>query len=215
MQTEKSPIRIITVVSAVLLAIASFEHGLFETLQGNKPTDTMLIQAIGESMQWWESGGEEAFTVIPNFLVTGILTMSISLFIMIWAVLFLHRVKRGVLVLFLLFVLVTLTGGGIGFIPFYITVCAYGSGWNKPLPGWRKLLKPEKRKGNAQLWKIILPIIVILWLVALELAIFGWFPGNLSADVRLAICWGSLFASFILYHFTYVSGYMNQLKLSE
>ena len=73
----------ITATLGILFAAAGFEHGLFAALQGNKPTDGLIIQAIGESMQSWEFGGEEALTIIPNFLVTGICAMCVSVFIII------------------------------------------------------------------------------------------------------------------------------------
>ena len=42
--------RVITAVVGIMLAFAGLEHGLFEVFQGNKPTDGLIIQAIGESM---------------------------------------------------------------------------------------------------------------------------------------------------------------------
>jgi hypothetical protein len=51
-------------------------------------------------------------TIIPNLLVTGILTIIIGVLLAVWAVKFISR-KRGGLVLILLTVGMLLVGGGI------------------------------------------------------------------------------------------------------
>ena len=53
-------------------------------------------------------------TLIPNFLITGILAVVVSLVVMAWAAMFVQR-KNGGLTLMLLSILLLLVGGG--FIP--------------------------------------------------------------------------------------------------
>ena len=80
----------------VILGIAGMNHGFFETLQGNTPIDApAIIQAIGAEMQWWAFWGEEAFTIIPNFLLTGLLAITVSLAIIIWSLFFIDRKYGG------------------------------------------------------------------------------------------------------------------------
>ena len=64
-----------TIISylGLMLALGGIDHGIFETLQGFTPTPGLVIQAIGPLERYWVHGSEEAFTIIPNFLVTGIL----------------------------------------------------------------------------------------------------------------------------------------------
>ncbi len=90
-----------TVVSTfgVILGLSGFNHGLFEALQGNAPTPGLIIQAIGPANRMWLHGTEEAFSIIPNFLVTGILAMVVAIIIMIWSARFLQT-KHGSTVLF-------------------------------------------------------------------------------------------------------------------
>ena len=83
---------LITVVA--LLAFAGFEHGFFEALQGNRATGGFFIQAIGESIRWWQYGDEGAFTLVPNFLITGILAMLFAVATLVWAIVGVRR-KRG------------------------------------------------------------------------------------------------------------------------
>jgi len=44
-------VRQVATVVGVLLALACFEHGFFEALQGNAPTPGHIIQAIGPSVR--------------------------------------------------------------------------------------------------------------------------------------------------------------------
>ena len=95
----------------VILAIAGMVHGIFEIFQGNTPTGGLIIQTIGDAHQMWLYGTEEAFTIVPNFLITGILAMVVSLTVVIWSGWFIAR-KRGAVVFLLLSVLQFLVGGG-------------------------------------------------------------------------------------------------------
>ena len=90
------------------------EHGYFEILQGNVRPDSLIIAAIGppcEPEKVWNLC-EPAMTVIPSFLVTGILATVIGLITMIWAAAFVQR-KNGGIVLILLSIALLLIGGGM------------------------------------------------------------------------------------------------------
>ena len=61
--------RITTSVIGTLLGMAGFlNHGIFEILQGNNPTNGLYIEAIGKQHRFWLYGTEGAFTLIPNLL---------------------------------------------------------------------------------------------------------------------------------------------------
>jgi uncharacterized PurR-regulated membrane protein YhhQ (DUF165 family) len=107
--------RIIVSILGVLLAMSGMIHGYFEILQGNAPTDGLILDSVG------------AFTVIPNFLITGIVAIIVSLSIIIWTVGFIHR-KNGPHVFILLCILLFLVGGGIAQIVFFaLAVCRRGN----------------------------------------------------------------------------------------
>lgn len=69
--------RINVTTIGVIFGLGGMTHGFAETLQGNTPTGGLFINAIAAGSSWtrWSEGGEGAFTVIPNFLLTGILAM--------------------------------------------------------------------------------------------------------------------------------------------
>lgn len=88
--------RVIVSAVGVLTGISGINHGFFEALQGNHSTGGFIINAVGKGNSWtvWKNGGEGAFTVIPNFLLTGILTMIVGALLIGWSIAFIHK-KRG------------------------------------------------------------------------------------------------------------------------
>jgi hypothetical protein len=203
--------RIITITVGIMLAVAGFEHGLFEALQGSAPTNGFFIQAIEKTAQRWAYGGEDALTIIPNFLVSGIASISVSVFIIIWLVLFVHR-RHGPAVLLLLFVLLTLVGGGIGFIPFFIVTWAYATRIKKPLLWWKRILPRMAFRSIGSIWPYTLGAAVVCWGIAIEIAIVGYFPGQSDAEILLAIVWAFLLAAMLSINISYVSGFAYDIK---
>jgi hypothetical protein len=100
----------------IVLAIAGLAHGIPEILQGNAPTEGLIIQAIGLDHQMWQYGTEEAFTLLPTYLSTGLVVVSLSLALIVWSLGFLNT-KHGATVLGLLFIGLFLFGGGIAVFP--------------------------------------------------------------------------------------------------
>ncbi|WP_345990147.1 hypothetical protein WCX18_04715 [Sulfurimonas sp. HSL1-2] len=111
--------RVTASILGVLLALGGMiNHGLFEILQGNTPIQGFFIEAIGESHRFWRYGTEGAFTVIPNFLATGITAILVSLAVIVWSLKYLHT-KHGAAVFLFLMVLLTLLLTNLTFIAAY------------------------------------------------------------------------------------------------
>ncbi|UYP44205.1 hypothetical protein NEF87_000490 [Candidatus Lokiarchaeum ossiferum] len=191
--------KLITQVVGIFLAFSSFEHGLFESLQGNKKTEGFIIQSISQDMRFWEGGSEEAFTIIPNYLVTGILVMILSLTIIIWLLFFLNNIY-GTKILGLLFLLITLVGGGIGYIPIVISLLIHSSKINKPI-------KEQNIKINSKIWPFTIGFATITWIILIEIAIWGYFPGVTGHDDLMNIVWICLLSTFIFVNISFLSGY--------
>jgi hypothetical protein len=45
--------RVTVTTIGVIFGLAGFNHGFFEFLQGNTPTDGLIIQALGEAQRFW------------------------------------------------------------------------------------------------------------------------------------------------------------------
>lgn len=203
-----------TIVSylGLMLALGGLDHGIFETLQGFTPTPGLVIQAIGPVERFWVHGSEEAFTIIPNFLVTGILAILVGLAILIWSFRFMHM-KRSGLVFILLCVLLFLVGGGIGQIVFFIPAFMAATRVHSPLTGWQKILPAGIRPGFSRIWPFTLGISIISYLIALEIAIFGWVPGLSDAEQILQICWSLLVVSLLCNLVSVISGFAKDIIL--
>jgi hypothetical protein len=206
---------IVTTIS-IILAIAGLAHGIPEMLQGITPTEGLIIQAIGPDYQMWQYGTEEAFTLLPTYLSTGIAAVSLSLTLMVWSLGFLNT-KHGATVLGLLFIGLFLFGGGIAaqimIAPF---VWAAATRINKPLNGWRKVLPAGIRPGLGRLWPITLALGSVSFLIGLFIAITGYVPGQSDPKVILNICWAFIFIGGLgLYLVTFVSGFTADVEEYE
>ena len=200
--------RIIVATIGVILGIAGIDHGFFEILQGNTPTNGLIIQAIGESNRMWLHGTEEAFTIIPNFLVTGILAIMVSLAIMIWSVGYVH-IKHGASVFGLLCVLLFLVGGGIAAQIMFVPVTwAVAKRINQPLSWWRKVLPENIRRVLSKIWPATLALGTLSFLIGLFIAITGYVPGESNPERILGICWLFIFLGGLgMYLLTFVAGF--------
>ena len=77
--------------------IAGLEHGYFEILQGSTRPAGLLIVSMGPPCvpeEIW-NGCEPAMTILPNFLVTGILAVLLGLAIIVWSAAFVQRRRGG------------------------------------------------------------------------------------------------------------------------
>ena len=158
--TNISAARIVASVFGVLAGIGGITHGIGEVLQGNVAPDGIWIYSWTQGPIATNMGGEPGMTVVPNLLVTGILTIIVSLILIIWAAAFVQR-KNGGRILLFLSVIMLLVGGGVG--PPIIGILAGVSGLriNAPLDWWRKHLSVNLQRFLAILWPWIFGIAVI------------------------------------------------------
>jgi len=157
----------------VLVGLAGIDHGIFEMLQGNVRPDGLMIAAIGPAQRFWQYGEETALTIIPNFLVTGILAVIFGILIMIWSVKYIDK-KFGAGILFLLGVILFLFGGG--FAPIFMTIIAglTATRINSSLKFWRAVLPRFLLRILGKIWLWVLVSFVVIFLVSVVIAIFGW-----------------------------------------
>lgn len=210
-----SPTRIIATTIGVFFGIFSgINHGIFEILQGNKPTDGLVIQAIGADQRFWPLGTEEAFTLIPNYLVTGVFSILVGLAIVIWSIWFLPG-KHGRTVFLGLFILSFLVGGGIGQVFFFVPAWAFATRMDKPLTWWRKVLPRGAWSFLARLWPVTLTSALIAMLIGLEMAIFGKFPGLTDPESIQNTAMFFVLASAVLFPVSFIAGFGHELGKME
>ena len=193
---------------------SSINHGFFEILQGFKPTNGFLINAIGEAQRFWPEGTEPAFTLIPNYLFTGIAAILVGIAIIIWSLWFLPT-KHGRTIYLGLFILSFLVGEGIGQIFFFIPAWAFATRLGKPLTWWRKVLPRGSWQFLSRFWIFTLVLGTIVMLIGLEMAIFGYFPGIEDLETLTNINMSFVFGSAILYVISFIAGFGHELLRQE
>ncbi len=157
----------------VLVGLAGIEHGFFELLQGNVKPSGIWIDAIGPEHKIWEYATETAITIIPNFLITGMLAIVIGLLVTICAAAFVQR-KYGARILFFLSIILWLVGGGYGPIFFTIFATVTATRINKPLTWWHTHLPVTVRGLFVRLWPWSVVALVVTFWTGIEIAIFGY-----------------------------------------
>jgi hypothetical protein len=205
---------IATTIGVFFGLFSGVNHGIFEILQGNAPTNGLVISAIGEAQRFWSEGHEPAFTIVPNLMLTGILSIIIGLAIVIWSIWFLPG-KHGRSVFLGLFILSFLVGGGIGQAFFFLPAWAFAMRMHKPLTWWRKVLPRGTWPFLSRLWVVTLVLATASISVTLEIGIFGYFPGLTNPKTIQDTSMVFLFSAVILYMVTFIAGFGHELRRME
>jgi hypothetical protein len=183
---QTSATHVVASTFGVLIGLAGINHGVFEIAQGNVVPDSLLIAAIGPEQRFWEYGLEPALTIVPSYLVTGILAVMAGLAVMVWAAFFLDW-KHGPGGLMLLSALLFLVGGGFA-PPIFMGIPASlaATRIEKPLIWWPKRLPDGVFVFLGRLWPEILSAFVLVFVISVVIAIFGW-PLTLFFDANTAL----------------------------
>lgn len=173
----KNATRVFASTFGAIMALAGIEHGIGEIFQGNVSPNGIMILSWPDSAFFRSLGGEPAMTVIPNLIITGILAVLVSLALLVWAVLFVHR-KNGGLIMILLSIAMLLMGGGI-FPPILgIIIGTVRTRINAPLTWWRRYLSVGFQRFLEKLWPWSYTACIIAWLLMFPgLALLGYFFG--------------------------------------
>ena len=92
-RTGNAATRVVVSSFGVLLGISSINHGVLEMMQGNLATPGSFVKALGPGNSWtlWVHGGEPAFTLVHNFLFTGMLATAMGILLIVWSAVFIER----------------------------------------------------------------------------------------------------------------------------
>ena len=173
MKTSNQATHVAAAALGVLVGLAGIDHGIFEILQGHIQPENIIIAAIGPDQRFWVYGEETALTVIPSFLISGILSVILGIIVTVWAIGFIdHQHGAGILMIFSLALF--LVGGG--FAPIFMAVIASltASRIHKPLKFWRAVLPGGVRAFLGKIWLGVLMASVVIFVFSVIVAIFGW-----------------------------------------
>jgi hypothetical protein len=203
---------VIASTMGVLVGIGSMDHGLLECLQGARPTRGLIVNALGPGYSWtaWKQGGEGAFTLLPNFLLTGIIATLIGVLMIVWSLRFIH-LRHGPAVFLFLGIASFLTGGGVAQIVPLTLTWGVGTRIRASLVIWRRLLPPEACPALSRLWPWTITASTVLFLVAIEISVVGYVPGVADQTELLHICWKILAVALGLYIVSICSGFAQDI----
>lgn len=154
----------ITSVMGTIAGIAGVEHGLGEILQGNVNADGIVFTSWPDSKMFVAMAGEPAMSLIPNMLISGILSIIIGFIFIYWAIKQVNHKQYGVGLLLLSIVLL-LVGGGfgpplLGMILGFVTLVSRRKQIYSAISHDNSF---SKHFGNR--WKILFSITLALWLM--------------------------------------------------
>ena len=145
-------------IFGILAGLAGLTHGIGEVLQGNVKPGGIIIDSWTQGPIATHMGGEPGMTIVPNLLVTGLLTIFVSLAVVVWAAFV--RNRNGGRILLFLSVVMLLVGGGFGPPIIGILAGVAGTGIGAPSTWWRKRLSVNVRRFLALLWPWVFGIAV-------------------------------------------------------
>ena len=190
--------RIFVIVSGIFIGISAIIHGVFEILKGNRPVSGVeLLNNIG------------AFSIIPNYLWTGIASIIVSLFLMIWTIKFIHK-KNGPVIFLIFSIILFFVGGGIAQLLLFLMTWGVSSRINKQLTWWRMVLSANIRKRLAKLWPVFFIISYIFLLIGVGIWLLLLPPGSPQFDKITSlhfVDWSFLLTGFIFLIVTIISGF--------
>ncbi|MBN2093324.1 hypothetical protein JW964_27110 [candidate division KSB1 bacterium] len=147
----------------IFAGIMGIEHGIGEVLQGYRPIDGVFILSWPDSPFFEIMSGEPAMTIIPNYLVTGLLAIFFSS-VFLGMLVKLNLDGKAITILFVLLILILLTGGGFGPPILGVIAGLIALKRNSPLKTWNKL--PAKYHDVlSKFWRWSFGLCLIGWLM--------------------------------------------------
>jgi hypothetical protein len=197
-------------IFGVIFGISGINHGMFEALQGNTSTEGVFISAIGEAQRMWPHGNEYAFTLVQNFLVTGLISMALGAVVIVWSAGYVHK-KNGPMVFLLLFIALLLLGGGVAQTLFFPGLVLVSTRIQKPLTWWRKVLPAGVQQGLRRIWAWALAASSILLLCVLVIGVTGFVPGVPDSETVLSIMLAALLGVLVTLPLAVISGFAKDI----
>lgn len=192
--------KIYALIFGILTGVGGILHGIFETLQGNKPTEGLVLPGIG------------AVTLIPNYLLTGLAAIIMGLSIIVWTVGFIHT-KKGPSIFLLLSIILFLVGGGVAQVLGFIIAWAVATQIHSPLSWWEKILPRRIRGVLARLWLPMLILGLLFFMGGFSIWLFV-LPPDETRDITAThyLLWSLLIMSVLILVGDIVLGFARDIE---
>jgi len=188
-------------IFGVLVGLGGALHGVFETLQGNQPTEGIVLPQIG------------ALTVIPNYLATGIAAILVGLLVIIWSVGFINQ-RMWPSVFLILCILLFFVGGGFAQVLVIIMAWLVSTQIHNPLAWWEKMIPHRIRSIFARLWLPLLILGVVFFTVGFGIWLFVLPPGEIrEVTTTHYLVWTSLVIGLFFLLIGILFGFSRDIEL--
>jgi hypothetical protein len=175
-------------------------HGVAETTQGSRPTEGAWLVSVG------------AFTLIPNYLATGIAAILVGVCLLVWTIRFIHT-QHGPTVFLILSIALFLVGGSVAQVVFFLIAWSVSTQIHQPLTWWRRTLPDPFRKQLAKIWWLNFTAGYLFLSVGVAIWLFLTPPGAAYKDpVMQYICWASLLVGLVFQLLTIISGFARDIQ---
>lgn len=190
----------------ILAGLMGIEHGIGEILARNRPVEGIFILSWPASPFFKIMAGEPALTLIPNYLLTGILAVAFSS-LFLWVLPRSGAGGKPAALQLVLLVAMLLSGAGFGPPLVGLIAVLVSFKQNSPLKAWRKL--PNRlHRSFSRLWPWSYAICLAAWLMLFPgVALVAFFTG-LDGDWLM---FASIASAFAMIPLTLFLGYSRDL----
>jgi hypothetical protein len=187
-------------ILGTLIGVSGAIHGVHSMLKGNTPTGGMLLTSIG------------AFTIVQNYLITGILADAFGIAVVAWSIAFIDR-KYGPAVFVALSLGLFLVGGGIAELAFILLTALLSTRIHHPLQGWHRAAWSSLGLALSRLWPYAITLAFSVFLIGYSIWLFVLPPGEVRPIGTLHyVTWASLSLGFILLVLVVPCGFMRDIR---
>jgi hypothetical protein len=167
------------------------------------------VNALGSGYRWtvWKQGGEAAFTLLSTFLLSGIMASLLGVVMIVWAIRFLPS-RHGPILFLALGVTSFFSGGGVAQVVLFTITWGVATRIHASLGFWERLIPGKLQRILGAVWPWTSAASTVLFVVALEIAVFGYVPGVQDQTELLHICWKILALALALYLISVCSGFV-------
>ncbi|MDI7277932.1 MAG: hypothetical protein QME94_18280 [Anaerolineae bacterium] len=191
---------LLVAILGTVIGVSGAIHGVHSILKGNAPTGGMLLPAIG------------AFTVVQNYLVTGILAAAFGVAVVAWSIAFIDT-KHGPAVFVALSLGLFLVGGGIAEVAFIVLTALLSTRIRHPLRGWRRAAGSSLGLALSRLWPYAITLAFSVFLIGYSVWLFVLPPGQVRQIGTLHyVTWASLGTGLILLLLVVPCGFMRDVR---
>jgi hypothetical protein len=183
-----------------VIGVSGAIHGVSSILKGNTPTGGMLLPAIG------------AFTIVQNYLITGMLAVAFGVAVAVWSIAYLGR-RQGPAVFVALSAALFVVGGGIAEIVFIILTALLSTRIHHPLNRWRRPARSRYGPALSSLWPFAIALAFSVFLIGYSIWLFVLPPGEIrSIGVLHYVTWAFLGIGFLMLLLVVPCGFIRDVR---